>query len=99
LAAIPGQKIFEVQLADARHALSAPTLLDDLLHHRLLPGEGEFDLARIVRQLKAQGAWRSIGPEVFADWIDGLPAIEVGQRCSTAMAGLMPAGRAQGMLR
>jgi sugar phosphate isomerase/epimerase len=86
LASIPGAKIFEVQLADARRALSAPTLLDDLLHHRLLPGEGEFDIARIVGQLKTQGAWTSAGPEVFADWIDALQATEVGQRCNTAMS-------------
>jgi sugar phosphate isomerase/epimerase len=85
LAAIPGQEIFEVQLADARRKLCAPTLLDDLLHHRLLPGDGEFDIARIVRQLKAQGAWTSLGPEVFADWIDSLAAIDVGKRCSKAM--------------
>ncbi len=51
LAEIPGDRIFQVQLADAMHALAAPTLVEDLLHHRLLPGEGEFPIRDVVQTL------------------------------------------------
>jgi sugar phosphate isomerase/epimerase len=85
LATIPGSKIFEVQLADAVRALRAPNLIEDLLRFRLLPGDGEFDIRKVTDQLKRIGAWQSVGPEVFADWIDPLEPREVGQRCGAAL--------------
>jgi sugar phosphate isomerase/epimerase len=85
LARIPGDKIFEVQLADALAELQAPTLTEDLLRFRRLPGEGEFDLARVVSALKRIGAWRSVGPEVFADAMDALDALDAGARCGRSL--------------
>jgi sugar phosphate isomerase/epimerase len=85
LATIPGSKIFEVQLADAIRALRAPNMVEDLLRFRLLPGDGEFDIRKVTDQLKRIGAWQSVGPEVFADWIDPLEPREVGQRCGVAL--------------
>lgn len=85
LATIPGDKIFEVQLADALIALQAPTLTEDLLRFRRLPGEGEMDIAGVSATLKTIGAWNSVGPEVFADAMDALSAPEVGQRSRAAM--------------
>jgi sugar phosphate isomerase/epimerase len=82
---IPAAKIFEVQLADATTALKASSLVDDLLPHRLLPDDEEFDIAGVTRQLQVKGAWGSVGPEVFADWIDALPAEEVGRRCDATL--------------
>ena len=85
LARLPGEKVFEVQLADALAALQAPTLTEDLLRFRRLPGEGEFDLPRLVAALKAIGAWRSVGPEVFADAMDGLESREGGVQCGRSL--------------
>jgi sugar phosphate isomerase/epimerase len=85
LARIPANKIFEVQLADAKRRQQVPDLIEDLLRFRLLPGDGEFDIAGITAALKAKGAWTSIGPEVFADWIDPLTPRDVGERCNTAL--------------
>lgn len=85
LARIPVDKIFEVQLADATRAQKVPDLIEDLLRFRLLPGDGEFDIAGITAALKAKGAWSSVGPEVFADWIDPLAPRDVGERCSAAL--------------
>lgn len=85
LAALPGAKIFEVQLADALLAWQAPTLTEDLLRFRRLPGEGEFDLARVTGALKRIGAWRSVGPEVFADAMDALDAETIGTRCARSL--------------
>jgi sugar phosphate isomerase/epimerase len=85
LRTIPGDKIFEVQLADALNALQGNDLIDDLLRFRRLPGEGEMPIARVVPILHAMGAWRSVGPEVFADAMDRLSVEEAGRRCGAAV--------------
>ena len=85
LAQVPGDKIFEVQLADALTELQAPSLTEDLLRFRRLPGEGQLHMARVVSALKQIGAWRSVGPEVFADAMDALEATEVGARCGRSL--------------
>lgn len=81
LATIPADRVFEVQLADATRALQGRDLTDDLLRFRRLPGEGELDIAGVAASLKAMGAWRSVGLEIFADAFDALDAVEVGRRC------------------
>lgn len=86
LATIPGRKIFEVQLADARQALQGENLVDDLLRFRLLPGDGDFEIAAVAATLKSIDGWTSAGPEVFADWIDPLEAGDAGMRCGRALA-------------
>jgi sugar phosphate isomerase/epimerase len=85
LKTIPGERIFEVQLADALNALQGKDLTDDLLRFRRLPGQGELPLARIVPILKSTGAWRSVGPEVFADAMDALSAQEAGRQTGQSL--------------
>lgn len=92
LAGIPPESIFEVQLADALVALQGRDLTDDLLRFRRLPGEGELDIAGVVADLKAMGAWRSVGPEVFSDAFDALEATEVGRRCGRNLATMTGSG-------
>ncbi len=62
---IPGDKIFFVQLADA------PQLSMDVLswsrHHRLFPGEGDFDLVGFVDHVEAAGYTGPLSLEVFND--------------------------------
>jgi 4-hydroxyphenylpyruvate dioxygenase len=62
---IPGDKIFFLQLADA------PALSMDVLswsrHHRLFPGEGNFDLASFVSRVLATGYQGPLSLEVFND--------------------------------
>ncbi|MET1039076.1 MAG: TIM barrel protein [Aeromicrobium sp.] len=62
---IPGEKIFFVQLADA------PQLSMDVLswsrHHRLFPGEGDFDLPAFVGHLVRAGYDGPLSLEVFND--------------------------------
>jgi sugar phosphate isomerase/epimerase len=86
LQSIPGEKIFEVQLADALIKLQGKDLTDDLLRFRRLPGEGELPIARVVPILKQMNAWQSVGPEVFADAMDALPAREAGAQAGRALA-------------
>jgi 4-hydroxyphenylpyruvate dioxygenase len=79
LARIPGARVFQVQLADATWALRGASLVDDLLHHRLLPGEGEFPLPAFVRTLAATGGLTSVGVELFSDAMDARSAVDVGR--------------------
>lgn len=78
LAQIPADKITEVQLADAKKELIGD-MLNDLLHHRLLPGEGDFDLASTVKVLREIGAYKSVGPELFSDAMDKLGHEDAGR--------------------
>lgn len=89
LATIPGAKIFEVQLADALNARRGKDLVEDLLRFRMLPGDGELPIASAVSSLKAIGALRSVGPEVFADTMDALSAVEAARAASNAMRKLV----------
>lgn len=63
--AIPGEKIFFVQLADA------PPLTMDVLswsrHHRLFPGEGAWDLGQFVAHVARAGYAGPLSLEVFND--------------------------------
>jgi 4-hydroxyphenylpyruvate dioxygenase len=64
-AAVPGGRIFFVQLADA------PQLQMDVLqwsrHHRLFPGQGAFDLPRFLDCVLAAGYAGPLSLEVFND--------------------------------
>lgn len=64
LAAIPGDRIHTVQLCDAP-ATPQGDLWSELMQGRLLPGEGELDLAGLIRTLDAIGSQAPIGTEVF----------------------------------
>ena len=44
---IPGDRIYVVQIDDAT-AEPVGSLLNDTLNHRLMPGEGAFDLAEVL---------------------------------------------------
>ncbi|KTS55217.1 4-hydroxyphenylpyruvate dioxygenase, partial [Microbacterium testaceum] len=65
IADIPSEKIFFVQLADA------PRLSMDVLswsrHHRLFPGEGDFDLADFTARIVRAGYTGPWSLEVFND--------------------------------
>ena len=77
------RRIFEVQVADGRIPMTGDDLMDDLLHHRLAPREGDFPLAEIATSLNQFSALRSVGPELFSDAMDGLSAHDA---ASTAIA-------------
>ncbi len=66
LAAIPGDRITAVQLSDGAPHL-VESLLKDTFRHRLLPGEGSFDLQSVVDILRRRGGPRLVGPEVLSE--------------------------------
>jgi len=65
IAALPGEKVFFLQLADA------PRLAMDVLqwsrHHRLFPAQGGFDLPGFTRAVLAAGYRGPLSLEVFND--------------------------------
>lgn len=65
LAAIPGDRIFTVQINDAP-AIPTGGLFEETVAGRLLPGMGDFDLIRLIRTLDSIGSKAPIGVEVFA---------------------------------
>lgn len=89
LDSIPGGVIRTVQLADAQRELRGSDLFEDCLRYRLLPGEGDLDLMRVLRSLAAKGGVTSIGPEIFSDYLDGLEASQAGRECATACTSAM----------
>ncbi|MEV7085199.1 TIM barrel protein [Streptomyces sp. NPDC093085] len=65
IAAIPGEKIFFLQLADA--PLMAMDVLQWSRHYRCFPGQGGFDVAGVVRQAVLAGYDGPLSLEVFND--------------------------------
>lgn len=80
---LPGHHILGVQLNDApARAESNP--VDETLHRRLLPGDGDIDLTAILGALRAIGAPAPLGVEVFSDALAALPAAKAGRRLGDA---------------
>jgi sugar phosphate isomerase/epimerase len=66
LSSIPADRVFALQLEDAP-LLAPEDVAHESLHARLLPGEGELDLARFLRELPGDELPALSGPEVFSD--------------------------------
>jgi sugar phosphate isomerase/epimerase len=75
LRTLPMDRIWEVQVADGG-AKVVENLQTDLLYHRRVPGEGDFDLPQTLGVLQAMGPIRSLGPETFSAEMNGLSAEE-----------------------
>jgi sugar phosphate isomerase/epimerase len=74
---IPGERIFSVQIADARAEVLADIREDT--QHRALPGDGVLDLIPIVQTLRSIGALTWVGPEVISPLLAGQPAVVAAQ--------------------
>ncbi len=91
LETIPGERIIGVQLSDGPASPEAD-LVDATLHERLVPGEGEMDLASLVAGLRRTGTEAPFGIEVFSDRLHELSASAAAGRAGEA-ARLLLAGR------
>ena len=72
LAAIPGERIFAVQVSDTAPEPSG-TIFDETLHRRRLPGDGSIDFPAVASVLRRIGALGLVGPEVLSDEQHALP--------------------------
>jgi sugar phosphate isomerase/epimerase len=84
LAAIPGERIFAVQVSDGLAQVVESPLKDTFLHRRL-PGEGAFELQRAFRILRDTGGLRGIGPEVCSREEGARPLAEQAARACGAL--------------
>jgi sugar phosphate isomerase/epimerase len=88
LRGVPGERILAVQVDDA---LAEPRadLREDTLN-RLLPGDGSFDLLRVLTELHRTGGLRWVGPEVISPAMSALPPVDAavlaGQRVRDLVA-------------
>ena len=77
LESVPGDRILAVQVDDA-HEVVTGSLWDDT-QRRLLPGDGSFDLPRVLRTLARIGGLRLVGPEVISPETAAMPAADAAQ--------------------
>jgi sugar phosphate isomerase/epimerase len=71
---VPGERILAVQIDDAEAEVRGSMREDT--QNRLLPGDGSFDLPRVVGALDRIGALRWVGPEVISPVTEAMPAVE-----------------------
>jgi sugar phosphate isomerase/epimerase len=76
-------RILAVQLSDAPAEPEA-NLVDETLHRRRLPGDGDVDLTGILRALAAIRAPAPLGVEVFSDALAALTPVEAARRAGDA---------------
>jgi sugar phosphate isomerase/epimerase len=81
LASVPGERIMAVQVSDGKPEFRE-SLIKDTFRHRLLPGDGSFDLSRVLRALGAIGGLNQVGPEVLSEDLFALPAADAARRAA-----------------
>ncbi|MGC5010654.1 sugar phosphate isomerase/epimerase family protein [Streptosporangium sp. DT93] len=81
---IPVEYVMGLELRDGP-AEPAVSRMDDALNRNLLPGEGDFDLVRLVNALDAKGADVRISVEVMSEELRELSAAENVRRTLAAV--------------
>ena len=81
LEAIPGDRVFHVQLCDAPREPRIADYFEEAVTIRDFAGEGELGVVELARSLDRMGALRNVGPEVFSAELDAMDAAEVGRLC------------------
>lgn len=88
---IPGDRIFGVQISDAVAEPSGPVAEETF--YRLLPGDGELDLDRVVAELDRCGGLRWAGPEVISPVTAAMDPSEAASLAGARVRGLISAVR------
>ncbi len=84
LRSVSGDLLTGIQLNDAARQPEADLMVDSM-DFRRLPGEGDFDLAALVRVLTDIGAAAPRGIEVFSAALRERDPVETGQRAGEAL--------------
>jgi sugar phosphate isomerase/epimerase len=92
LRAVPGERIFALQLSDAPAGPDGE-MLDETMRRRRLPGAGDGNLAEVIRVLDEIGCEAPVGVEVFSDELATLPPVEVARRTADATRRVLAAAR------
>jgi sugar phosphate isomerase/epimerase len=94
LETLDGARVKGIQMSDGTVPRTAPDYIEDTLHFRAPPGEGQFDLVRFVRTMDTIGSPMPYSVEVIDDDLQGLPAVDAGRRLGAATRGILQAARA-----
>ena len=89
---VPGGRILALQINDAPRE-AEENLVDETLHRRLLPGEGDIDLVEILTFLDEVDSPAPVGVEVFSDALAGLPVRETARRAGDAARAVLRRAR------
>ncbi|MHB1567666.1 MAG: sugar phosphate isomerase/epimerase family protein [Solirubrobacteraceae bacterium] len=88
---IPERYLTWVELSDGRFAdMDDP--VDEVVNHRELPGEGEFDIPGYVSALREAGYRQPWGVEVLSETLRGLPIEQEFERAFQTTAAQLAAG-------
>jgi sugar phosphate isomerase/epimerase len=90
---VPGDRVICIELNDFSIPRVGRNYLDDTMHHRLAPGEGDADVVRFVQTMDAIGATCPYTLEVISDELVALPAAELGERLGNATRRVFDAAR------
>jgi sugar phosphate isomerase/epimerase len=93
LAALPAGAVLAVQVDDALGTPEADPV-EETLHRRLVPGEGELDLVGFVRTLVTAGVDCPVGCEVFSDELYASPPSVAARRAGAGLRAVLAAARA-----
>jgi sugar phosphate isomerase/epimerase len=85
LDAVPGSTFLHTQTNDGLLERRAATLREEGRRYRLLPGDGEWDVAGVIDTLAAKPEIGLFGVETFNDELMQLPAEEIGRRAGDAL--------------
>jgi sugar phosphate isomerase/epimerase len=93
LQSIPPEQVFMIQLDDGAAEPVDPDFVTDTMLHRLLPGDGEFDLVGFLSLLWARGIQAPISIEVLSADLASKPAADVASTLATASRSVIDAAR------
>ena len=91
LEAIPPERIVSVQIDDGPLERMDPDYLTETVHHRCVPGDGEFDLARFLVIFDGAKAPIPLSLEVIDDDLLRLPVTEAADRIAAAASAMVAA--------
>jgi sugar phosphate isomerase/epimerase len=79
LAHTPAGVPLSVQVADGSKTPIGLDPVEETLHHRTLPGQGQLPLTDILQAILQHGEPRAFGPEVFSDELDKFAPVQAGR--------------------
>jgi len=89
LRAAPRERILALQVSDAPAEAEAD-LVDETLHRRRVPGEGDIPLAEWLAILREGGAPAPVGVEIFDDDLQARPMRDIARISADAVRAVLP---------
>ncbi len=93
LASVPADRVVDVQLSDGPLTRTDPDYHTDCTSYRVVPGQGEFDLAEFIRTLDGMGVDVPISVEVISLELDQLPPDEAARQMAEATRAILAEAR------